>query len=346
MTTKDKFYQRQITLSEVGFEGQEKLSNSHVLVIGAGGLGCPVLEYIAAAGIGHITICDFDKIDYTNLHRQVLYNPSHVDQYKAVIAKDRLNTQNPHIKVETILEPFDIHFDISKYDLVIDCSDNFKTKFSSHDLCYQNKIALIQGSIHKFEGQIQVYRFDSDDKSKPCLRCLWPKAPEKTCVQTCSEAGVLGVVPGVIGSMQASEAIKYLLGLPTLQTGQNLMINLFDFSTQKIKWSKDGNCPLCQNEKISLESFKYGDSEFEINFNELNNKDYTLINVTGKSQSKLSCTITTDLKNLLLDVSGLSKDSDIVLVCNRGVTSLKATHLLRENGFNNCFSLKDGINSL
>ncbi|MBT4791933.1 MAG: hypothetical protein HON90_10205, partial [Halobacteriovoraceae bacterium] len=228
----------------------------------------------------------------------------------------------------------DLTSELHTYDLIIDCSDNFKTKFSLHDLCFQNKKTLIQGSIHKFEGQIQLFNFSKDlAPEKPCLRCLWPKTPAKSCVQTCSEAGVLGVVPGVIGSLQAAEAIKFLLELPTLNTGETLIINLFNFSTQKIKWSIDKNCPLCQQKDVLLTNFSYGESVFEVSFQELEKNDCHFIDLTKVPDSQV-----------LKQISKINDQAKIILYCYHGVTSLKKTHSLRSQGFSNCFSLKGGIN--
>jgi adenylyltransferase/sulfurtransferase len=346
MHGKDAFYQRQMTLDEVGRKGQDCLMASRVLVIGAGGLGCPVLEYLTAAGIGHICICDFDIIDYTNLHRQVLYSPKQVGQYKADAAAQRLSEQNPHVKIEVRKDKFDINFDITVYDVIIDCSDNFEAKFIAHDLCYQNHIPLIQASIHKFEGQLQVFHFDKPALDTPCLRCLWPKTPEKSCVQSCSEAGVLGVVPGVVGSLQASEAIKLVLGLPTLPTGESLIINLFDFSTQRIRWPKVKECPLCQFEQVNLSDFTYNASEFELDLADIEGEDWAYINLAGADQTKVDCSINSNLNTLTVDVAELNKQRKILLCCNRGITSLKGVKLLRAAGYHNCFSLKDGIQNL
>ena len=343
MNDQKHFYQRQITLSEVGEAGQERLSLSKVLVIGAGGLGCPVLEYLTASGIGSITICDFDKVDYTNLHRQVLFTPEHVGQYKAKVAASRLRKQNPHIIVEADLSEFNLDYDISFYDLVLDCSDNFKTKFIAHDLCYQNDLPLIQGSIHKFEGQIQVFNFGKRERHIPCLRCLWPETPESSCVQSCSEAGVLGVVPGIIGSMQASEAIKYFLGMPTLNAGETLIVNLLQLTTQKIKWKRSNDCPLCQQDNIELSRFTYDQSELEIEFFDLDKEEFVFVNLTGSVQDSIKNSIDSSLDRLLQDTEHLGSSTNIVLFCNRGITSLKGVKIMKENGFPNCLSLKNGI---
>lgn len=346
----EQFYQRQTSLSEVGVSGQLKLTNSKVLIIGAGGLGCPVLEYLTAAGVGKIVICDFDKVDYSNLHRQVLFTPKHVGSYKAEVAALRLREQNPHIKIDTHLQKFDLGFQIENFDLVLDCSDNFKTKFMAHDLCYKNKVPLIQASIHKFEGQIQVFKYTKDlsQSQSACLRCLWPKSPKKNCVQTCSEAGVLGVVPGVLGTMQANEAIKYLLGLPTLNTAETLIVNLLNFSTQKIKWSKSPDCPLCSSSHLDLSHLDYGESSLEKSYDQLkvNYDQYTFIYLASSEQSKIKVTINSSVENIVEDTKGIHKETPIIVFCNYGISSYKATELLRAEGYNNSFSLKDGLKGI
>ena len=345
------FYQRQSILTEVGLDGQKRLSKTKILVIGAGGLGCPVLEYITAAGVGEIDICDYDTVDYTNLHRQVLFTPEDCGKLKSEIAKKRLNKQNPNIIINSLAKRFDLDFNLSSYDLVIDCSDNFETKFIAHDLCFINNIPLIQGSIHKFEGQIQFFQYGAENKNQdnePCLRCLWPKEPEKSCVQTCSEAGVLGFVPGVIGTLQASEAIKYILKLPTLNSGQTQIINLFDFSTQKIKWKKEKFCPLCTKEKnkIDLRKFNYGQSDLEIEFKETTQKKYLIVSLVDPQKEKTKIDLISNSDQLLQDLKNTPKDNPIALICQRGIMSLKATQVLRNHGFKNSYSLKGGFEGL
>ena len=344
MHTSQEFYKRQISLSEVGKLGQAKLNKSHVLVVGAGGLGCPVLEYLCAAGVGHLSICDFDTVDYTNLHRQVIYCPEDVGLFKASIAAERLSKQNPHIQITAHLKAFDLDYPLTNIDLIIDCTDNFKAKFICHDRCYQQGIPLVQASIHKFEGQLQVFHFHKKKPEEPCLRCLWPITPDKTCVQTCSEAGVLGVVPGVIGSLQAVEAIKLLLGLPILTHGTTLFINLLNFSSQTISWSKNLECPLCQNTHVNLEDVDYGStSSLELSWQQVTEDDYVLINIANVEQNFIQSNLSSSLEHIIEDTKFLDKKSKIVVFCQRGITSLKATKLLRSKGYNACYSLKDGL---
>ncbi|KZX60310.1 hypothetical protein A3709_12015 [Halioglobus sp. HI00S01] len=341
----DLFFQRQTILEEVGRSGQSYLRNAKVLVIGAGGLGCPVLHYITAAGVGQITICDHDRVEYTNLHRQVIYSPDDVGQHKAKIAASRLRAQNPHTKITSSTLKFDLDSDITCYDLVIDCSDNFRTKFIAHDLCFIHSKPLIQASIHKFEGQVQVYRFDRKREEAPCLRCLWPDMPDPSSVQNCNEAGVLGFVPGVVGSIQASEAIKLLLGLPTLDTGETLMILLKNFTTEKIAWNKSADCALCNYDNVSFDSSAYGDTSAEVRYSEVNQSNWSIISLVGPD-ARLPTAHMCSLDNINELASQFGKDSKILVVCRRGITSLNGVKILREAGYQECFSLAGGLENL
>ena len=240
------------------------------------------------------------------------------------------------------MQEFGLGYPLEGIDLIIDCTDNFKAKFMCHDLSYQQKIPLIQASIHKFEGQINVFKFNENNDNAPCMRCLWPQTPERTCVQTCSEAGVLGVVPGVVGTLQANEAIKLLIGLPTLHQGATLFIDLLNFSSMNIAWQKNKECPLCNNYQVALETFDYEPSSFELNWQQVRGGDYMLINVSNTEKSAIEPCLMSSLDGIVNDTQHLDKECKIVLFCNRGITSLKAAKLMRSAGYNQCFSLKEG----
>lgn len=207
-----KRYTKQTILDEVGLIGQVKLKNARVVVIGAGGLGCPIIQYIAACGIGTIGIVDFDVIEHSNLHRQVLYTPQDIGKKKAEVAKERVVAQNP----DTVIEIFDCalnednaEFILSQFDLVIDGCDNFLTRYSVNDTCVQLGLPLVYGSILGFQGQLAVFNYQGSKN----LRDLFPEPPNAEDVPNCSDNGVLGVVPGVIGTLMANEALKCLLEL-------------------------------------------------------------------------------------------------------------------------------------
>jgi sulfur-carrier protein adenylyltransferase/sulfurtransferase len=250
VVTQATFYDRQVRLPGVGEEGQERLRNARVLVVGAGGLGCAALPYLAAAGVGQITIVDSDIVDVSNLHRQPLYRASDAGYPKARLAAERLRTLNPLIAVEAQATRVDTGNGddlVSRHDLVLDCTDNFQTKFLLNDLCVRLGRPLVVASIHQFDGQLIVVHPDG-----PCLRCLWPSKPPEDCVGSCADVGVLGVVPGVLGTLQASEAIKLLLGLPT-RRGALALVDLVSLDLQTINLRRDPHCPACGEGEIDDE---------------------------------------------------------------------------------------------
>ncbi|BDD07296.1 HesA/MoeB/ThiF family protein [Aureibacter tunicatorum] len=231
-------YSRHLILPEIGHERQMKLKNSSVLMIGAGGLGCPVLQYLTAAGVGKIGIIDNDKVDFTNLQRQIIYTTEDIGKYKAEVAQQRLSIQNPFVDFEVILKRFssDNALElVEKYDLIIDGSDNFETRYLLNDACVIKNKPFIYGSIYKFEGQVSVFNY----KDGPTYRCLFPEPPNEGEMPNCSEIGVIGILPGVIGSLQANEAIKVLAEIGEPLNGKLLSIDLlnnqfFSFDFEKV----------------------------------------------------------------------------------------------------------------
>ncbi len=329
MVNSKKFYKRQIILDEVKEEGQKKLSDAKVLVIGAGGLGSPLLTYLAAAGVGHITICDDDIIDETNLHRQILFTPEDIGKNKAQIAKERITKQNPLINISIDTNSFDENTCIDRFDIIIDCTDNFNAKFLAHDQCFQKNKIFCVASIHKFEGQVQIFNFNSDVYSEfsPCMRCLWKEKPSSDCVETCAVAGVIGAVAGVVGTIQAMEIIKCILGMNHLKNNQNLLISLVDFSSMKITFSKEKECPLCGDEKKNI--FNTG-SIFET----------TLVNALDQNFHIFD--ITRDI-DIYQELDKIKDNKDIAIICKRGISSLKLVKELRKIGYSNSFSIEGGL---
>jgi len=223
-------YSRQIRLSEVGLEGQKKIKGSSVLVIGAGALGCSVLQYLTAAGVGILGIVDNDWVDESNLNRQVLYSSKDIGKPKPLAAKERLKLLNPEVNLK---EHF-IRLDkvsalkvISLYDIVVDCTDNFATRYLINDACVILNKPLVYGAIHKFSGQVMVLNYHNG----PTLRCLYPEPPHPLEVPTCEEFGVIGSIPGMIGSLQATEVLKIIIGLDGVLSGKIFMIDTLNFST-------------------------------------------------------------------------------------------------------------------
>lgn len=237
-------YSRQIILPNVGGKGQEKLLSAKVLVIGAGGLGSPCALYLAAAGIGKIGIVDSDEVELNNLQRQILHSTKDVGRSKTESAKDRLNTINPDVEVV----PYKIRFVsenilniIKDYDIIIDGSDNFPTRYLVNDACVLSKKPLSHGGIFRYDGQaITIIPGES-----ACYRCLFPTPPPPGLVPSCQEAGILGVVAGVIGTIQANEVLKYILGIGDLLAGKLLVFNALDSSFRQVKVPKDPKCPIC-----------------------------------------------------------------------------------------------------
>ena len=229
-----KRYSKQTILDEVGLLGQVKLKNARVAVIGAGGLGCPIIQYLSACGVGTMGIVDFDVIEHSNLHRQVLYGPGDVGKKKAEVAKDRALAQNP----DTVIELFDCalndanaEFILSQFDLVIDGCDNFLTRYTVNDACVELGKTLVYGSILGFQGQLAVFNHQGSKN----LRDLFPEPPNAEEVPNCSDNGVLGVVPGIIGTLMANEALKVILGLPVnVDTFQ--IVDLLDLQITALKY--------------------------------------------------------------------------------------------------------------
>ena len=242
-------YSRQIILKKIGTVGQKKLLNSSVLIVGAGGLGSPVAIYLAALGIGKIGIIDKDKIEMSNLSRQVIFTTHDLKKNKSSTAIKKIKKINPDIKVKsfnTILNVKNINKIAKNYDLIVDGSDNFRTRFTINDYCLKNKKILVSGAISKFDGQ--VYTFNFSNKKSPCLRCFIPTMPTNPDVDNCEYEGVLGPLGGIIGSIQANEVVKEVLQIGTTLCGYILIINALTLNFRKVKLNKRLDC-YCNNEK-------------------------------------------------------------------------------------------------
>lgn len=229
-------YNRHIILSEIGREGQGKLSKAKVLVVGAGGLGCPVLQYLAAAGIGTIGIIDFDTVETSNLQRQILFGSSSLGQYKAIAAKNRLADLNETIAIKAYPQKLDFQNALElfeQYDVIVDTTDNLKTKYLINDACVLTNKPLVFGAIYKFQGQVSVFNYENG----PTYRCAFPHYPENDTSSNSSEVGVLGVLPGIIGTMQANEVLKIILGIGKVLSGTFLYYDALSvqFTALKVK---------------------------------------------------------------------------------------------------------------
>ena len=359
-------YSRHLLIPEVGLEGQKKLKGSSALVIGTGGLGSPVALYLAAAGIGRIGLVDYDVVDSTNLQRQIIHGTDRIGVLKVESARDRMLDLNPDIEVEIYDEPFtsDNAFRIAElYDIIIDGTDNFPTRYLSNDLAVLTGKPNIYGSIFRFDGQASVFYA----KEGPCYRCLFPEPPPPGLVPSCAEGGVLGVLPGTIGTIQATEAIKVLLGIGSPLTGKLLLYNALDMSFDFVKLKKNPNCRVCGpnadiKELIDYEEFcgvpgHDGDEgsageKWDITAPELSERmkhnHLKLLDVREPHELQISAlpgATNIPLGTLAARLSELDSAEEMVLLCKSGTRSARALELLVTAGFKKVKNLKGGINA-
>jgi len=339
-------YARHYSLSDFGFEGQEKLLQAKVLVIGAGGLGCPVLQYLVAAGIGTVGIVDHDYISLSNLQRQTLYSTEDIGKMKAEVASIKLQKLNPEITIKTYqveLTSKNAWNIISEYDIVVDCTDNFAARYLINDACVLLKKPFVFGAIYKYEGQVAVFNSNLKSNKKINYRHLFPNPPKPEEVQNCNEVGVLGVLPGMIGMMQANEVIKLITGLGEILDGKLLTFNMLNYETFIMDISNENlNENLIPQNKEAFEVTNYevlcGISTK--NIKELNPDDFI-------EQTLNENTLTIDVreinelpkanfKHIQIPLSELNerlseiKEEHIVLFCQSGKRSLKAAEILME----------------
>jgi adenylyltransferase/sulfurtransferase len=348
-------YSRQIALKEVGAAGQERLRKARVLVIGAGGLGVPVLSYLAGAGVGTLGIVDGDRLEASNLHRQPLYALDDVGHPKAELAAARLRALNPEIDLHihaVRLDADNVRQLLEAYDLALDCSDNFATKFLLNDACVLAHKPAIFASVYQYEGQLQVYR-PQDDTA--CLRCLWPDATRDGLVGNCAEAGVLGPVPGVFGSLQAIEALKLLLDLPGQLRGELLILDLLSLGTRRIRAPRAAPCRSGACARITTIARPVeADADLEVSFGSLANAasdGYAIIDI--RDDKEVASAPVTGVEHAHIPMSALLEDPQTLnperrylLVCARGSRSRATAQELRHHGLPRVFSLRGGIAAL
>lgn len=333
-------YNRQILLEEFGESGQQKLKNASVLIVGVGGLGCPVSQYLAAAGVGRIGLVDYDKVTVSNLHRQILFTYDDVGKNKASVAKTKLTSSNPFIKIDDFDRPFDSENCLAharNYDLVMDCSDNFNTKYLINDTCVLLNKPWIGGSLFKFQGQVSVFNY----KGGPTYRCLFPSPGE---LENCSETGVIGVLPGVIGSIMAGEAIKMFGGIEPALSGKLL---IFNFLNLKFRYY---NFELYEPNKIikKVEDYSLCTPKSLVEIDQILGEDL-LIDVRSPKEHAMKniggINITIDeIENNILAIKKMQKGNQrIIFYCKSGTRSNKAVSLLLKKNIPNVFSVKGGI---
>lgn len=346
------YYARQTALPELGREGQEKLRQARVLVVGAGGLGSPALLYLAGAGVGTLGICEPDTLQISNLHRQIIYGYDDIGLPKALVATRRLQALNPFIQVipHTMpLKPDNAEALLSRYDLVLDCTDNHATRFLLNDMAYRTGTPLIQASVYQYEGQVQLIL---PGKGSPCLRCLWPEIPEESQGTVCAEAGVLGMVPGMLGTLQAAEAVKLLIGLPTPLTDHLLIFDLLRYESRLLKRSPSPNCPTCGtlaplSPKVKPEPLSVGSLVVDLTPGLL--AQFTLIDIREAQEQVAtpSPQVTLSIPLSQWDSSSLpDTEKTYLLICDYGLRSLQLARRLRAKGWPNVFALRNGLSGL
>jgi adenylyltransferase/sulfurtransferase len=357
LTEKEKYrYSRHLLLDKVGEQGQEKLKAAKVLVIGAGGLGCPVLQYLTAAGIGTIGIIDFDKVDETNLQRQVLFSVNDVGTNKALAAKNRLEQLNQFVQFNIYQEKLTTKNALglfNQYDIIVDGTDNFSTRYLVNDACVKTNKPLVYGAIYKFEGQVSVFNYNNG----PSYRCLFPEAPEAGSVPNCSEIGVIGVLPGLIGTQQANEVIKIILGIGEPLSGKLLMYDALQANQFTVEIQRnEEQIKIAQQIDFSSYDYDYfcgiktNENMKEISAQELKEllakEEIQVIDVreaheTPKVEALKAINI--PLQTIPHNMDKIVKDKKVVIHCQHGVRSMHAIDFLEQNGFDNLINLTGGI---
>ena len=358
-------YSRHLILPEVGLSGQKKICSTSVLCIGAGGLGSPIAMYLAAAGIGKLGIVDFDNVDFSNLQRQILHTDADVGRPKSQSAKETINGINPGVEVvihNTRLTSENAVEIIKPYDIVVDGTDNFPTRYLTNDACVLLKKPNVYGSIFRFEGQASVF---APHLGGPCYRCLYPEPPPPGMVPSCAEGGVLGVLPGIIGCIQATEILKLALGKGSSLLGRLLLFNALDMTFRELKLRRDTQCPLCGDnptiaQLIDYEMFCGITPEPET---PAQNPDEVTVHDMKKALAdpKLGIKVIdvrepdeyqiahidrvplVPLSTLAQRFTELDPNQQYYIHCKSGVRSMKALKFLREQGFKYLKSVKGGI---
>ncbi|RBQ28694.1 molybdopterin-synthase adenylyltransferase MoeB [Aliarcobacter vitoriensis] len=357
-------YSRHLILPEVGLEGQLKLKNSKVLVVGTGGLGAPVILYLAAAGVGTIGVIDFDIVDESNLQRQIIHTTKDIGRPKISSANDRIKGINPNVKVVSYnakLTSQNSLAIIKDFDVVVDGTDNFQTRYLINDSCVILGKPFVYGSIFRFEGQISVF----NAYGGPCYRCLYPEPPPVGLVPSCAEGGVIGVLPGIIGTIQANETIKLILGIGEVLKGRLLTFDALDMRFRELKLAKDKSCPVCSEHPVITELIDY--EEFcglkapdekiaieEISAIDLKNlinekRAVQLIDIRQPHElqiGKIEGSKGIPFGSLVRRKEELDSSKKVVVICKIGLLSAEVIRQLKEAGYEGeIYSLKGGITS-
>jgi adenylyltransferase/sulfurtransferase len=360
-------YSRHLILPEVGLAGQKKICSTSVVCIGAGGLGSPIAMYLAAAGIGKIGVVDFDTVDFSNLQRQIIHGTADVGRFKAESARDTIKRVNPNVKVvlhNTRLTSENALDILAQYDIVVDGTDNFPTRYLTNDACVLLKKPNVYGSIFRFEGQASVF---APHLNGPCYRCLYPEPPPPGMVPSCAEGGVLGVLPGIIGTIQATEILKLALGKGSSLIGRLLLFNALEMKFREVRLRRDPQCPLCGEnptitklidyemfcgippqpavpvsnpDEVTVQDMKKAldDPALGIRVIDVREPDeYEMAHIQDVPLFPLSA--------LPQQFTELDPNQQLYIHCKSGVRSLRALQFLREQGFKYVKSVKGGINA-
>lgn len=358
-------YSRHLILPEVGMAGQKKICSTSVLCVGAGGLGSPIAMYLAAAGIGKLGLVDFDQVDFSNLQRQLLHGTSDVGRPKAESAKETIQELNPNVEVvlhTTRLTSENAMSILGDYDIVVDGTDNFPTRYLTNDACVLLRKPNVYGSIFRFEGQASVF---APHLGGPCYRCLYPEPPPPGMVPSCAEGGVLGVLPGIIGCIQATEILKLALGKGTSLTGRLMLFNALDMKFKELKLRRDPQCPLCGEHPsihglIDYEQFCGVPTEpaapdshpDEVTVQDMKKAlddpglGIRVVDVREPDEQQIARVAGVPLIPLSLlpqRFTELDPNQQIYVHCKSGVRSMKAVRFLKEQGFKYAKSVRGGI---
>ena len=354
-------------MPEVGIEGQQKLKDAGILLIGAGGLGSPLGLYLAAAGVGRLGLVDFDKVDFTNLQRQIIHGTEDVGRLKVESAKERIHSINPDVEVRAVnakLSRDNITDLIAGYDVVIDGTDNFPTRYLVNDACVFQKKPNVYGSIFRFDGQATVFF----PFKGPCYRCLYPEPPPPGMVPSCAEGGVLGVLPGIIGVIQATEAIKLIIGKGEPLTGRLLLYNALKMEFREVKLKRSPDCPVCGDHPTVTTLIDYDDfcglgrgaeaveashTEYDLGPSEVKalleqGKGVVLLDVRESHEHeivRIEGSTLIPLSELHLRTNELDTADTVVTYCHHGQRSLQAIATLEKFGFKKLKHLRGGIDA-
>jgi adenylyltransferase/sulfurtransferase len=356
-------YARHVVLPQVGVAGQERLKAASVLIVGLGGLGSPAALYLTAAGVGRLGLVDCDCVDESNLQRQILHGTSSVGMPKVDSARARLRDLNPHVDLQVHGERFGVQNALTlvgAYDVVVDGTDQFAARYLVNDACVIEGRPNVHGSVHRFEGQVSVFATPGG----PCYRCLFPEPPAAGTVPNCVEGGVLGVLPGIVGSLQAAEAIKWIVGIGTPLVGRLLHFDALAMQMHEVAFARDAACPMCGDGATPRLLDDYDDfcgtssvdsamldDEYEVTPRELHQQMTAgqtpwLLDVREPwefSTVRLSGATLIPLGDLAQQVAEVPRDADVVVYCHHGMRSARAVSMLRHGGWNRVRNLTGGI---